>query len=180
MVIFLIGFMGSGKSWWAHRLAERLGIPHYDLDEVVSAAEGMDIPDLFREKGEAYFRRAERAALERLMATVPPAPEGARWSAVIACGGGTPCFFDTMDWMNRHGLTVWLNPPAGQLAERLLTETASRPLLAGKTGADLVELIDHIMEERRSYYEKAHIEIKNTHLALDEFVNTLFHASDLP
>jgi shikimate kinase len=180
MVIFLIGFMGSGKSWWAHRLAGRLGIPHYDLDEVVSASEGMDIPDLFREKGEEYFRLAERAALEGLVASVPPGPEGARWSAVIACGGGTPCFFDTMDWMNRHGLTVWLNPPTQQLAERLLTETASRPLIAGKTGADLVELIDHLMEERSSYYKKAQVEIKNTHLALDEFVNILFHASDLP
>ena len=180
MVIFLIGFMGSGKSWWAHRLAERLGVPHYDLDAAVSGEEGMDIPDIFREKGEDYFRIAERAALERLVASIPPAAGDSRWSAVIACGGGTPCFLDTMDWMNSHGLTVWLNPPVAQLAERLLTETASRPLLAGKTGADLVELIDHLMEERRSYYEKAHIEVKNTHLALDEFVNIILHASDLP
>jgi shikimate kinase len=180
MVIFLIGFMGSGKSFWAHRLAERLGIPHYDLDEAVSAAEGMEIPDLFKEKGEHYFRKAERTVLEQLVADLPPVTEGVRWAAVIACGGGTPCFFDTMDWMNRHGLTVWLNPSAEQLAARLLTETASRPLLAGKTGADLEELIGHLMEERRSYYKKAHIEIKNTHLALDEFVNILLHASHLP
>jgi shikimate kinase len=177
MVIFLIGFMGSGKSWWAHRLSQALQVPHVDLDEVVEDAEGMEIPDIFREKGEAYFRRRERACLEEIVGGLPAGP--AAWKAVIACGGGTPCFFDTMDWMNRCGLTVWLNPPVEMLAQRLVTETASRPLLAGKTGADLVELIDHLMEERRAFYEKARIEIKNTHIALEEFINTLEHAPDL-
>jgi shikimate kinase len=84
-----------------------------------------------------------------------------------------------MDWMNRKGLTVWLNPPIGTLAARLITETASRPLLAGKTGADLVELIEHLMEERAPFYQKARIQIKNTHIAIQEFLNILEHAPDL-
>lgn len=169
--------MGSGKSWWAHRLSQALHVPHYDLDEVVSDAEGMEIPDIFREKGEAYFRRRERECLEALVDGLPARTHP--WTAVIACGGGTPCFLDTMDWMNRKGLTVWLNPPVDMLAARLITETAHRPLLAGKTGADLVELITHLMEERQAFYEKARIEIKNTHIALEAFINTLEHAPDL-
>ena len=176
MVIFLIGFMGSGKSWWCQRLASTLDIPCLDLDRVLAEAEGMDIPDIFREKGEAYFRRREREVLESLVNRLEQGNSVQGFHAVLACGGGTPCFFDTMDWMNDRGLTVWLNPPVEQLVERLITETANRPLLAGKTGADLVELIEHLMEERGPYYEKARIQLKNTHLATDEFVNLLQHA----
>jgi shikimate kinase len=181
MVIFLIGFMGSGKTWWAHRLAEELHIPHYDLDMVVEEAEGMEIPDILAEKGEVYFRRKERECLESLVGglKVAQGPRSGPWTALISCGGGTPCFFDTMDWMNREGLTVWLNPPIDTLAARLITETASRPLLAGKTGADLVELIEHLMEERAPFYQKARIQIKNTHIAVQEFLNILEHAPDL-
>jgi shikimate kinase len=182
MVIFLIGFMGSGKSWWAHRLAQELHVPNYDLDAVIEEAEGLEITDIFSVKGEGYFRQKERECLESLVEKLQrdETAHAGNWTAVISCGGGTPCFFDTMDWMNLHGLTVWLNPPVEMLAARLITETASRPLLAGKTGADLVELIDHLMEERAPFYEKARVQIKNTHLAMQDFINILEHAPDLP
>lgn len=170
--------MGSGKSWWAHRLAGALQVPHFDLDEWVEETEGMEITDIFREKGEPYFRQKEREALESLVNHL--SGQSGTWNAVIACGGGTPCFFDNMDWMNKSGLTVWLNPEDEVLAARLITETANRPLLAGKTGSDLEELIAHLKLERKPFYEKARVEIKNTHIALDEFLNALKNAQDLP
>jgi shikimate kinase len=178
MVIFLIGFMGSGKSWWLHRLAGAIQVPHFDLDELVEESEGMEIPDIFRERGEPYFRQKEREVLEALVRALNG--RSGNWSAVVACGGGTPCFFDNMDWMNQVGLTVWLNPEDEVLASRLITETANRPLLAGKTGSDLEELIAHLKFERQPFYEKARVEIKNTHIALDDFLNVLKNAQDLP
>jgi shikimate kinase len=180
MVIFLVGFMGSGKNWWGSVLAEHTGIPFYDLDEAVEQAEGMDIVTIFREKGESYFRETESRALEELTAKLISDETGRNaWTAIIATGGGTPCFNNNMKRMNELGLTVWLNPSVEELATRLEKETDKRPLLQGKKGKELKDLIAGKMLERKTYYEMAQIEIKNTHIAVEEFLNILPNASDI-
>ena len=95
--IFLTGFMGSGKSYTGRRLSEALGIPFIDLDHWIEDQEGQSIQAIFEKSGEAAFRQIEREALHQMIAYE---------QAVIACGGGAPCFFDNMEWMNRHGITV--------------------------------------------------------------------------
>jgi len=180
MVIFMVGFMGSGKNWWGSALAEHTGIAFYDLDEAVEQAEGMDIVSIFREKGEGYFREAESRMLEELASKIIiEETSGNAWTAIIATGGGTPCFNNNMKRMNELGLTVWLNPSVEELAARLEKETDKRPLLQGKKGKELTDLIAGKLLDRKPFYEMAQIEIKNTHIAVEEFLNLLHNASDV-
>ena len=92
MVIFLVGFMGSGKNWWGSVLAEQTGVPFYDLDEAVEQAEGMDIVSIFREKGESYFREAESRMLKELAAKI------------ISAGDSRKCIDSYYRHRRRHAL----------------------------------------------------------------------------
>ena len=175
MVIFLVGFMGSGKNWWGSTLAEKLDIPFFDLDEEVEKSTGKDIVSIFRDKGEAFFREKEMQVLFQLFDNLT----GSSVNAIIATGGGTPCFGENMQWMNNHGLTVWLNPTIAELVGRLEKETEKRPLLQGKTGLTLADFIEGKLVERKPFYNLARIEIKNTHIAVEEFINLLHNASDI-
>jgi shikimate kinase len=184
MVIFLVGFMGSGKNWWGSTLAEKLDVPFFDLDAEVEISTGMDIVSIFRDKGEAFFREKEMQVLSRLYDNLTGSisqnnSPGSSVNAVIATGGGTPCFGENMLWMNKHGLTVWLNPAITELVGRLEKETEKRPLLQGKTGSALADFIEVKLAERKPFYNLARIEIKNTHIAVEEFINLLHNASDI-
>jgi shikimate kinase len=182
MVIFLVGFMGSGKNWWGSTLAESLDIPFLDLDKEIENSTGMDIVSIFEEKGEAFFREQETKVLKMLYDNISDAgtkkdSPGNMINAIIATGGGTPCFSGNMHWMNQHGITVWLNPPVSELVGRLEKETEKRPLLKGKTTEELALFIEKKLEERNPFYNLANIEIKNTHIAVEEFINLLHNAS---
>lgn len=144
--IFLLGFMGAGKSYWGARLAQAKGLPFLDLDELISEQEGRSIAQLFAKIGESGFRMLERATLQKLEAHAP---------SVIATGGGTPCFFDNMEWMNAHGTTLFLDTSAAILAERLKHELGVRPLLASIKQADLQTFIQGKILEREPFYQKA-------------------------
>lgn len=146
--IFLLGFMGSGKSYLGERLAVRLGCPFVDLDRLIEAGEGKIIAEIFAELGEAAFRDLERHYLHTLENQAP---------AVVATGGGTPCFFDNMDWMNAHGTTVFLETPVETLFERLRHERAARPLLAGLSEAELCLFIEKKLGEREVWYRRARV-----------------------
>jgi shikimate kinase len=184
MVIFLVGFMGSGKNWWGSILAEQNDIPFYDLDEEIVQSLGMDIVSVFQEKGEGFFREKESQALTELTGKITRQRKGnesqnKQWEAIIATGGGTPCFNDNMKLMNQLGLTVWLNPSVEELAARLEKETDKRPLLQGMKGKELVDFVAGKLAERRPFYEMAQIEIKNTHIAVQELIKTLRNAPDI-
>jgi shikimate kinase len=182
MVIFLVGFMGSGKNWWGSTLAGKLDIPFVDLDKEIELSTGMDIVSIFEEKGEAFFRDKETAVLQslydKLTGKVTSNDSSVKFAtAIIATGGGTPCFGENMKWMNQHGLTVWLNPSIAELVDRLEKETEKRPLLKGKTVEELTIFIEKKLAERNPFYNLAKIEIKNTHIAVEEFINLLHNAS---
>jgi shikimate kinase len=144
--IFLIGFMGSGKSYTAHQLADLLGMPAFDLDDRIESAEQRSISAIFAESGEAYFRQLEARQLRDLL-SLPP--------AIVATGGGTPCQHQNMDWMNEHGVTVFLDAAPDLLVQRLRGTEAQRPLLQSRS--DLRRFIDEKLAERRPVYEKAQI-----------------------
>ncbi|MBL7781677.1 MAG: shikimate kinase [Saprospiraceae bacterium] len=144
--IFLIGFMGSGKSYWGQRLAEVLHVPFVDLDADIVASTGKSIAEIFAEQGESGFRALERQHLQVLISASP---------TVVATGGGTPCFFDNMDQMNAHACTIFLDVPVEVLAKRLSSEMQKRPMLAGLEPEQLPEFIEQMLEKRLPYYKLA-------------------------
>lgn len=158
--IYLIGFMGSGKSYWGKRLAAALGVAFYDLDTVIEERASKSIPTIFKQEGEAYFRALEKEALETTAMETP---------AVIGLGGGTPCFFDNMSWIKRHGYSVFLDISVDLLIQRLKSETNQRPLLHNKTDEALRDFIGQKLSERRSYYEQANCRMTNT----DNLINQI-------
>jgi len=149
MRIFLLGFMGSGKSYTGKKLAAAIGRPFIDLDDWVEAAAGKTIKQIFAEQGEAHFRKLERQTLHSL-ANLP--------SFVLACGGGTPCFHDNMSWMNRHGRTFFLDVDVQTLTERLKRESGHRPLL--QDGQPIEQIVREKLANRRKFYEKAQVQLR--------------------
>jgi shikimate kinase len=147
-LIFLIGFMGSGKTTLGRKLAARLGYMFMDLDHVFEAQEGMTIAEYFSKHGEDAFRKLESEVLKG-----NPYPG----HAVVATGGGLPCFFDNMDWMNAHGKTVYIKLSPKTLADRLQNEKDERPLLRERHGEALIQFIAEKLAEREPFYNKANI-----------------------
>ncbi|HKL37723.1 MAG TPA: shikimate kinase [Bacteroidales bacterium] len=146
MKVFLIGFMGSGKSTTAKKLASRLGYECLDLDALIEQGEGRSINELFRLEGEDNFRKLEYRYLRSI---------GEKQQAVIATGGGTPCYHGNMDYMNATGITVYLKMAPTQLHSRLKNTAGNRPLLKGQAGGDLVQSIVQKLEEREGFYRQA-------------------------
>jgi shikimate kinase len=169
MRIFLIGFMGSGKTHWGKQLSERLKIAFYDLDEVIIEQEKRTVADIFTESGEEYFRMKEKEVLENLVDD--------NLSVIISCGGGTPCFFNNIDYMKKCGLVVWLNTNVDVLGDRLLKQRSHRPVLKGVKDEELKAFIIKKMNERRMYYEQADLVINNENdMTVSEFAQTILHA----
>jgi shikimate kinase len=144
--IFLIGMMGSGKSYWADKLKKKLAVPAYDLDSLVEMMEEKTISEIFKEDGEEYFRKAE-ARMLRLFAE--------KKQFVLSCGGGTACYNDNMKWMNNQGITIWLDEPVETLSERLMKEKAHRPLIKDLDDQEVVNFLEKKLQERTEFYNQA-------------------------
>lgn len=163
--IFFIGFMGSGKTHWGKLLAEKLAIPFFDLDEVIVKTEEKTIPEIFSNEGEEYFRYKEKEILEQLVDD--------HESCIISCGGGTPCFFNNIDFMKKVGEVIWLNTALDVLVQRLIKEKQNRPLLKMIPDAELKTFIFKKLQDRRLYYEQADIIIKEENLSIDRLAELL-------
>lgn len=169
MRIFLIGFMGSGKTHWGKQLAQRLQLSFFDLDEVIAQSEQLTIPEIFGKQGEEYFRNKEKEMLEKLV------DENA--SMVVSCGGGTPCFFNNIEFMKKYGTVVWLNTTVNVLLQRLMKERNERPLLKDISDAGLRHYIIRKLNERRMYYEQADVIIdREDAYSMNDFIQTVLHA----
>jgi len=183
MIIYLIGFMGSGKSYLAKELAALTHSAFIDLDQLIVAHEGVSISGIFENNGEPYFRDIESDLLRSVTQDVYK-PELIRGKAepsmptytFLACGGGTPCFHDNMDWMNEHGLTVWINPTWEVLVERLEKEKNHRPLIAALDLAGIKQYIQTRLKEREVYYSKAKVTIQDTLVPVEEIFKSIIHA----
>lgn len=146
MKLFFIGFMGCGKTTWGRKLANHLGYEFMDLDHVFEEKAGMTIAEYFTAHGQDAFRELESTILKET-----DYPE----NAVISTGGGLPCFFDNMDWMNANGKTLYIKLSPKTLAERLDKGKTTRPLLHGLHGEELVNFIAEKLSERVGFYEQA-------------------------
>jgi len=145
--IFLLGFMGAGKTHVGSHLAKRLHLDFWDLDELIEKSEGIPISRIFATKGENYFRKKEADYLRQTLGM---------GNCIIATGGGTPCYFGNLDWMNENGLTILLDTCEDVLHKRL-KESANRPLVAGKSDAELSAFIHETLVRRRPFYNGAQI-----------------------
>ena len=149
MRIFLIGFMGSGKTHWGKILSRQTALPYFDLDEVIVASEKRTIQQLFHDKGEEYFRVKEQEVLQALAED--------HENVIISTGGGTPCFFNNIDFMRQQGKVIWLNTSVDILLERLLKQKHSRPLIKNISDSELKSYIIKKLQDRKMYYEQAHV-----------------------
>lgn len=146
MRIFLVGFMGSGKTTLGKQLARKLGYRFIDQDDYIEETSGFTIAEYFAKHGEQAFRKYEHEALKNLLELD---------NVVISTGGGAPCFFNNIDIMNENGLAIYLRMKPEVLKSRLKHAQAERPLIKGKTEEELLEFIKSKLTEREPFYLKA-------------------------
>ena len=158
-LIFLIGFMGSGKSHEGDLLAAHLGLSFIDLDVWIEEQQRRTISEIFRTEGEHSFSNIETAVLKQAAQHLLSQAVSAKYAGIISTGGGTPCFHDNMDWMNAHGITVWLNTSVAVIAKRLSMEKSKRPLIANLNDDELHLFIEKKLAERYPYYSKSTLTI---------------------
>lgn len=144
--IVLIGYMGAGKTTLGRVLAKHLNLEFFDLDWYVENRYRMKIPQIFQEKGEEGFRQLERLMLHEV---------GEMEDVVISCGGGTPCFFDNMEYMNSLADTIYLKATPEVLAMHLRMGKGKRPLLEGKSPEELEETVRQMLVDREPFYTRA-------------------------
>jgi shikimate kinase len=154
-MIFLIGFMGSGKTYWGRIWARQQGLDFYDLDEVIEKKEGRTIAAIFEKDGEDHFRKIETIALKDL---------AEKENCIIACGGGTACFNDNMQWMNENGTTIYLSATPSYILSRVKEEKDKRPLINKHNEAELLFFIEQKLKEREPFYRQAQIILPVTEL----------------
>ncbi len=146
--IFLIGYMGCGKSTLGRALGRMTPLRFIDLDNYIETRYHCTVREIFALDGESRFRDLERRMLDEVSEFE---------DVVVACGGGTPCFGDNMDMMNSRGTTVFLDTSFPKLLERLKRGRHKRPLIADKSDEELASFIVSALDERIPYYSKAAI-----------------------
>jgi shikimate kinase len=151
--------MGSGKSTAGKALATQLGYEFIDLDKFIEQEYKMSIPEIFSSKGEKEFRAMEHNSLKKLIE---------KDKLVVACGGGTPCYYNNMELMNNNGATVYLKMSADSLVNRLINAKDKRPLVANKSEAELREFVSRQLEKREDTYHKAQYTVKGKDLDIKE------------
>ena len=144
--IFLTGYMGAGKTTLGKALARELHVPFIDLDWYIEERFHKAVGELFTERGESGFRELEKSMLHEV---------GEFEDVVISTGGGAPCFFDNMEYMNRVGTTVFLDVDPKVLFRRLRVAKQQRPILQGKEDDELFDFIIQALEKRSSFYRQA-------------------------
>lgn len=161
--------MGCGKSHWGKLLSEKLNIPFFDLDEKIVEHEGRTIPEIFSAEGEEYFRLLEKDVLHLLTES--------HETFVMACGGGTPCFYNNIDYLKKMGTVVWINCTTECLYTRLLKEKEKRPLVSNIPAEQLKSYIIKKYSSRKIFYQQANIILPGENISLDTLVNRIFHAN---
>lgn len=165
MRIFLVGFMGSGKTTLGKPLATRLGYPFIDLDRFIEEKEDTTIPQIFATEGEAAFRLLEKKYLTEIIRDYK--------EVVVSTGGGSPCFHDNMRLMNENGLTVYLRIDPKMLADRLRSAKHQRPLVADKSEQELYDYITRTVTAREEHYGKANVIVANPSRDINHLVRIL-------
>ena len=160
--------MGCGKTHWGRELSRKLAIPFFDLDEKIEESEGKPVTKIFEEEGEEYFRLLEKDVLHLITESHD--------TFVMACGGGTPCFYNNIDFLKKQGTVVWINCSIDCLHKRLSKEKGQRPLLKDITDAGLKAYIIKKFSNRKIFYQQAQVIINEDELNLDQLVSRIFQS----
>ena len=160
--IFLIGYMGAGKTTLGKALSKTMNLQFIDLDDFIVSRYHKTIKEIFAEEGEEGFRRIERRSLEEVAGYE---------DVIISLGGGTPCFFDNMKLVREAGRTVYLKPTEDVLLERLIIGKHKRPLLANKSDDEILAFIREQLSWREPYYMQAEITFNASHLENKEDIH---------
>jgi shikimate kinase len=153
MRIYLVGFMGSGKSTLGQAVATHYKVPFLDTDIEIEKKEAMSIPDIFIDKGEYYFRDLETAILKTTKSVE---------KSIIATGGGLPCHDDNMNWILQHGIYIYLEWPLETLKKRLIGQETNRPMLNNFPKEQMEHQIEYLFLQRLPFYEKSAVTIEMT------------------
>lgn len=165
MRIYIIGYMGSGKSTVSEKLAKKLHLLRFDLDELFEQRFKIDISRFFEKYDEPLFRKLESRLLKETVLLN---------DVVISTGGGTPCFYDNMEWMKQYGITVYLEMNPKSLVSRLKASKRKRPLMKDKSSADqLLEYVQNHLRKRNIWYSQADIIIKGESLDVDKLADLI-------
>ena len=153
--VFLIGYMGCGKTTLGEVLARQRGLRYIDLDEYVEQRCGMTVMEIFDKMGQDRFRELETEALQEVAAMT---------DVIVGCGGGTPCHSGNMDLMNEAGITVWLTTSPERITARLLLpeQKSKRPKIAHIPDDEVLPLVKRELEARAPYYNKAQLQFDST------------------
>lgn len=157
--LYIVGYMASGKTTFGRALAAFRGWDFIDLDEEIERREGRGIKEIIAAEGEERFRLLESEALKSTAMLR---------QVVVACGGGTPCFFDNMEFMTLHGITLWLLASPERIVERIRIAGDTRPLLAGKSHGELLAYVRSHLLQRQPYYSRADWRYSGEHLETEE------------
>lgn len=149
--VFLIGYMGAGKSSVGKKMANSFGVPFIDIDSLIVEKHKMSINYFFREYGEETFRDEETKVLKDVIS--------AHNEAIIAVGGGLPCFNDNMTIINKEGVSIYLHRPAKELFARLKNKKEDRPLIKDLSDQELLTFIENQLQEREKFYNQAHLKV---------------------
>lgn len=150
MKIYLLGYMGCGKSTVGKNLAAALGLPWIDLDTEIETRYKISVPAFFAKYGETAFRDIEHQVLTDISAL----PEG-----VVSTGGGVPCFYDNMDLMNRTGLTIYLEATPELILSRIGEHASKRPVFQQMNGGDILQKVSNHLATREKYYRQAQLTV---------------------
>ena len=163
--------MGCGKSTMGRAVSALTGVPFIDLDNYIEQRFHITVKEIFAQRGEDGFRDVERRMLQEVADFE---------DVIVACGGGTPCFFDNMEYMNSHGTTVFLNTPIDRLHSRLMRGRHKRPLIADKDDEELMTFIKEALAKRMDHYSKAQISFSSERLEnKSEIANTAREFAEL-
>lgn len=163
MILFLVGYAGSGKSSLAKRLSRRLAIKQLDTDKLVEEREGASVADIFYYQGEEYFRQTERSVVEELVVS--------GYEGIVATGGGLPTWGDNMARMNEVGYTIYLRRSPEQILSRLSDYgREKRPMFRGKSDEELLSFMHEHIAQREPYYAQAKMVIDCDTMSDDDVV----------
>lgn len=163
--IFLMGFMGCGKSTHGKKLAKLLNRPFIDLDHYIEKKEELSIDGIFKTKGEDYFRQKETEYLNQVINRYP--------TSVISLGGGTPCFNNNITLILKSGLSVYIEMPAESLHFRLSQSLTARPLIQNKSAEEALEFVKTLLKKRESFYLQAPITVNGHNLTAEKILEAI-------